>query len=84
MAGAAFWTLRTLLQPALFSMRHPASIGITFVFAGGAALHGLAAVWAFDVSIVDGAPTIVVSPLFAELADRADLLHVTPGRVDRL
>jgi hypothetical protein len=42
-AGAGFWALRTCLQPLLFPRRHPASIAITFVFALGAALHGLAA-----------------------------------------
>jgi hypothetical protein len=45
-AGAGFWALRMLLQPVLFPMRHAASIAITFIFAGGVALHGFAVLWA--------------------------------------
>lgn len=40
--GAAFWGLRMLLQPLMFSMRNVPSWAITCVFAANAAVHAWA------------------------------------------
>ena len=42
-AAAAFWLLRTCLQPVMFSMRNTPSRVITFLFAVNAAVHAVAA-----------------------------------------
>ena len=42
-AGGGFWLLRTVLQPALFSVRHKTSAWITVVFAAGVGIHAIAA-----------------------------------------
>ncbi len=42
LAGAGFWLLRAVLQPALFSARHRLSILLTIAFLVGAALHAAA------------------------------------------
>ena len=44
-AGAGFWALRTVLQPILFAMHHPASIAITAAFVAGTVVHILAAMF---------------------------------------
>jgi hypothetical protein len=44
LAGAGFWTMRTLLQPVFFRIWSPPFIILTFVFAIAAVAHGAASV----------------------------------------
>lgn len=39
LAGAGFWALRAALQPTLFRLKLPATVGMTALFAVGAAIH---------------------------------------------